>query len=542
MNVRSVWFAGVCASLCGSAIVRAQPCTSRTTRTEPTGVAGTVIRQIVIKSDGTGPMPVVGMWLHVLRPTTSATVVRRQLRYKAADSANAERMGEALRRLRGQRLYADVSMTIDQCVGNDSINVTINTRDAWTLTPVLRIVPPATVSGGIDDRNLFGTGRALSITDDRNIRGHGGSFALTDPWLFGTDVVASLGVSGIAGNQLQRVSLRHRELSPADPWRMEVLLNRQIFSHLGDSVPTRRALFGSAQFGRIVGDATHAIMVPYLGVEFDSTDFSMLGRTDTAATTRSRAFAGVDLGLSRRAAVFDTVSWIVPKRGLLDVPVGLEGDVLVAPGHDRAQHAYAARYDAWIGRVWMPTRGRLITADAWTSGFLGNVREDHISRASVSAYGEAWRGFWGGRVLIEQLLQVDRDRRLLSLTNINTDPTYSAVPRTFRFANRTVATSLERSFHVRPLGRGSVLDAALFTAGSVRWDSPVPTTPRHLAVAVVGARLRVLAANGVVSSTRVDVSFPVASNARIPRRLLLSVTAGPLFDAARLRDGRRRHP
>lgn len=532
----------VCVSVCGSTVLRAQTCTSRTTRTQPTDVAGTIIRQIVIKSEGTGPMPVVGMWLHMLRPTTSATVVRRQLRYKADDSADAELMGEALRRLRRQRLYADVSMTIDQCVGNDSINVTINTRDAWTLTPVLRIVPPATVSGGIDDRNLFGTGRALSITDDRNIRGHGGSLGLSDPWLFGTDIVASLRVSGIAGNQLQRISIRHRELSPADPWRTEVLINRQIFSRLGDSVPTRRTLFGSVQSGRIVGSVTHAITVPYVGVELDSTDFSLLGRTDTAATTRARAFAGVEMGVSRRAAMFDTASWIVPNRGLLDLPIGLEGDLLVAPGHDRVQRADAARYDVWIGRMWMPTRGRLITADAWTSGFLGNVREDHISRASVSAYGEAWHGFWGGRVLMEQLLQVDRDRRLLSLTNINTDPTFSAVPRSFRFANRTISSSLERSFHLRPLGRGSVLDAALFTAGSVRWDSPVPTTPRHLAIAVVGARFRVLAANGIVSSTNLDVSYPVASNARIPRRLLLTISAAPLFDVARLRDGRRRHP
>lgn len=542
MTMRLMWSVALCVSACGSVVARAQTCTSRTTRTVPTGVAGTVIRQIVIKSEGTAPMPVVGMWLHVLRPTTSATVVRRQLRYKAEDSANAEIMGEALRRLRRQRLYADVSMTIDQCVGNDSINVTINTRDAWTLTPVLRIVPPATISGGFDDRNLFGTGRALSITDDRNIRGHGGSLGLTDPWLFGTDIVASLLVSGIAGNQLQRLSLRHRELSPADPWRTEVLINRQIFSHLGDSVPTRRALFGSVQLGRIVGDVARAITVPYIGVELDSTDFSVLGRTNTTATTRARAFAGLELGMSRRAALFDTASWIVPQRGLLDVPIGLEGDVLVAPGHDRAQNAYATRYDAWIGRMWMPTRGRLITADAWTSGFLGNVREDHISRASISGYGEVWHGFWGGRLLMEQLLQVDRDRRLLSLTNINTDPTFSAVPRSFRFANRTISGSLERSFHLRPLGRASVLDAAAFTAGSVRWDSPVPTTPRHLAIAVVGARLRVLAANGIVSSTRVDLSFPVASNGRIPRRLLLSVTASPMFDAARVRDGRRRHP
>lgn len=120
--------------------------------------------------------------------------------------------------------------------------------------------------------------------------------------------------------------------------------------------------------------------------------------------------------------------------------------------------------------MWIPSRGQLVAVDAWTSGFLGNVREDHISRLSLNGSGQSWRGFWSSGVFVEQLLPVDRDRRLLSLGAISTDPTFSAVPKGFRFANRTAATSIERSFHIRPLGGASILDGSLFTAGSVRWD------------------------------------------------------------------------
>ncbi len=157
-----------------------------------------------------------------------------------------------------------------------------------------------------------------------------------------------LRVSSIAGSPMQRASIRHRELSGADPWRVELVVNRQRFGSLGDSVATRRALFGSALIGRIIGSTARAITVPYVCIELDSAEFSMLGPADMISATRARAFAPAEIGISRRAATFHTASWIVPNRGFLDVPLGLEGDVLFAPGRDRGQDALAARYDAWI--------------------------------------------------------------------------------------------------------------------------------------------------------------------------------------------------
>jgi hypothetical protein len=56
----------------------------------------------------------------------------------------------------------------------------------------------------------------------------------------------------------------------------------------------------------------------------------------------------------------------------------------------------------------------------------------------------------------------------------------------------------------------------------------------------VGLRLRVVSTNGLVNSTRIDLSYPALTNSRIGRRPLLSISLGPLFDVARQRDGRRR--
>src|SRR5207244_3279278 len=98
---------------------------------------------------------------------------------------------------------------------------------------------------------------------------------------------------------------------------------------------------------------------------------------------------------------------------------------------------------------------------------------------------------------------------------------------------------VERAVHVVPFGRASMIDAGVFGAGSLRWDAP-NTTARSFAVAAAGVRLRVVSTNGLVNSTRLDLTYPVLRNAPIARRPLLSISLGPLFDVARQRDGRRR--
>src|SRR6185312_15249850 len=126
-------------------------------------------------------------------------------------------------------------------------------------------------------------------------------------------------------------------------------------------------------------------------------------------------FAGVVLELARRSARFDTLGWIAPHRALADVAQALEFDALVAPGYDVAQRASVLRYDAWMGRLWLPGREHVISADAWTSGVLGNVRRNQISRASLTGFAAARNGYWGAHALVEQIIDADPDTRVLTL-------------------------------------------------------------------------------------------------------------------------------
>ena len=79
-----------------------------------------------------------------------------------------------------------------------------------------------------------------------------------------------------------------------------------------------------------------------------------------------------------------------------------------------------------------------------------------------------------------------------------------------------------------------------FLAGSYRWRVESDSVPNHeLKAAVVGARLRVLSANGTVNSIRLDVGYPFIRSDILSKSPFLIVTFGSLFDVSRQRDGRR---
>jgi hypothetical protein len=276
-----------------------------------------------------------------------------------------------------------------------------------------------------------------------------------------------------------------------------------------------------------------------VGVEFDSAaSISSSRRVLAAGAPHVRSFLGADVGVSRRTAVFDTASWVVPGRGFLDVPLGWEGDAVLGTGWQREAGVPAMRADAWLGRVWLPTRGHLVMLDAWSSGYIGRgLDANHIERLSGAWYGHAARGMWGARITAERLLELDPDLRFLSLMP-SADYSAPVIRGYTGRSGRSIAGSVERSVHLFQTGAASVLDGGAFVAGSYRWQ--VTDMPNNqLRAGVVGGRLRLLSANGAVSSVRVDVGYPVILSETLARKPFAVVTFGSLFDVSRQRDGKR---
>jgi hypothetical protein len=480
-----------------------------------------------------------------LHPSSRVETIRRQLLFAPGDTVDTLLVGETMRRLRRSRLFSDAVLVAQRCQGEGSASTSLvlRTRDSWTLRPTARLRTPSSLSLGVEERNLFGTGRTLAVTSEMSSRGTGAGVTFVDPWLFGRDVAASFRLAKLGGTHTFRTSLRNHEYSVFDSWRAEANLARLSY---GDTVSAERALHSIAAMllaGRRIGaPSPTGVTMLLAGVEFDSAAAISASRRLPADAPADmphvRSFLGADLGILRRTAAYDTASWIVPGRGFLDIPIGWETESVVAGGYEREARTPTAKVDAWLGRVLVPRHGRIITLDGWLSGYAGRgVDANHIARVSAGWYQEAPRGMWSARLTAERLFEVDPDRRALSLLPL-TDYTAPVVRPYAVRGGRSIAGSLERSFHVAQVAAASVVDAGAFVAGSYRWQ--VDSVPGgQLRAGVVGTRFRLLSANGGVSSVRVDVGYPVLLSGALRRNPFAVLTIGTIFDVIRQRDGRR---
>lgn len=504
-------------------------------------LSGARISSVEVLTDGPS-LPGLAHYGSVLHPVTRTATIRRQLLFAAGDTIDTLLVGETLRRLRRLRLYSDAVVMARQCDGTGDAALTIRTRDAWSLRPTARLRASNQLSLGIEEKNLFGSGRSLSLTHEMTTRGSGAAVSLNDPWLFGSDVAGSIRVATLGGAHTLRAGLRNHEYSVFDRWRLEGNLARHSYGDTNVAERTQHTVAAMAMVARRVGSAPHVVTLLAVGVEFDSAAAVSAAPSRRLAATpdgpRVRSYLGVDLGLQRRTAVFDTVGWVAPGRGFLDVPLGWESDAIVGGGWERVAHTPAMRLDGWMGRIWLPRRGALLMLDGWASGYLGRgVDRNQIVRASVSWFAEARGGMWGGRASAERLAELDPDLRGLSLmpkADYTTPVLGVYAPR----GGRSVAASAERNFHLLRAGASSMLDLGGFLAGSYRWDVR-DVAGERLKAGVVGTRLRLLSANGAVSSVRVDLGYPVVRSAALPNHGFLVLTVGSLFDVSRQRDGRR---
>jgi hypothetical protein len=478
-------------------------------------------------------------FLGALHHASRDQTLRRQLLFAPGDTVDTLLVGETMRRLRRQRLFSDAVIIARQCDGDGGVALLVRTRDAWTLRPTARLRTPSSLSLGMEERNVLGTGRAVALTSEMSSRGAGGALTISDPWLFGSDVAGSLRLASLAGAHATRASLRNHEYSVFDRWRVEASAGKLSY---GDTASADRALHtlnGIFLVGRRVGNAPNSVTLLTVGAEFDSAaGISSSRRVAVAGAPHVRSFLGGDLGFILRTARFDTASWVVPGRGFLDVPLGWETDVVVGTGWQRDAHVPAIHADGWLGRVWLPRRGQIIMADAWSSGYIGrDIDANLIQRFSGAWYGEAPRGMWGARLTAERLFELDPDLRLLSLMP-SADYTAPAIRGYTGRTGRSLTASMERTVHLAQVGAASMLDAGTFVAGSYRWQvEDVPGS--QLRAGVVGGRLRLLSANGTVNSVRVDVGYPVVLSSIVAKRPFALLTIGTLFDVSRQRDGRR---
>jgi hypothetical protein len=541
---------------------------------------GRPIREITVHSEAPDRLPFeMAAALHV---TTREHVIRSRLLFSVGDRLDSLRVAESLRQLRALRFLAGASIRAD--CDTAGATVTVTTRDSWSMWPRIAYRGASRSSAGLEELNLFGTGRSVQLYvrgDDGQV-GIGGSYA--DPTLLGHRAVGVVSHDAFRHGSGWQASLHTLDRGVFAPWGFTLAVGRSTRQSVtrgalrspGDSVRRNSAV---ATISRRVTFSPSGALLLMTGIEAERTALAAgPGLPVVGPTGVRRTLVAADIGLARRSAQFVDAPWLLPvssDRALrtltsAELPVGIEFEGMLGLGRELSARRPAAHLDVWAGRQWalglrsVGTVKRppaaLLSADAWVSGYYVDGSSPRWSagtvRASIGAVAPARRGLWSARISGELLSNPDPDVRSLALS----DPAIRAVPGSHRLAESALTGSVERTIPVRTVNRTYALDFALFGAGSMRWDAaraaPLGTTscggtsgsgasmardgcnaegPERLAIGSVGAGLRLTPTQFGRATIRLDIGFPIVRSAAISPRPYFGVSVAPAFGSGRLR-------
>ncbi|MDQ6611068.1 MAG: hypothetical protein M3Y64_01435, partial [Gemmatimonadota bacterium] len=466
------------------------------------------IRHVDIVTNGPHSLRVVGTAFDRMHARTRAGTVRRELLFAPGQRLDSLAVAESLRRLRELGFLDDVFLVARACNGPtdaDSVDVTVVTRDAWSAS-VSGSTHMSGASIGLAERNVLGTGRTVRLGLQADHNGFNRSIGVRDPAFLGSGLIADVRLSQISRGASWQASVTTRRRALVDPWTLELRAG----SYDRGATPLHQSATKRSSASVIVGrrltdaDAGNAVYL-LTGGEADNSRLSS-GPHDRVIGPSSinRRYVGALIGLAVQATHFDTLSWLLPAGGIVDVPHGVETQFVAGPGRDRTNDQIAGHFDAWIGLAHTLGYSNVVYSDLWASGYAGKANLRQLSlRASIVAARKASRGQWKLRLTAERMSSPDPDVRALA----SFDVTSRLLLPSFRLANDAVSVSAERSVHLREVIRGSMLDAALFTAGSLRHEPASIHAAMNASVVTVGAGLRLLPTRSPRSGVRLDVGL-----------------------------------
>ena len=433
----------------------------------------------------------------------------------------------------GRSTFDDVWLEARRCPDSVGVDLTVSVRDAWSTEPSARFASSSSTIG-INESNLLGTGREASVYLRQDESRIGAGLMLHDPWVRGTNVSSTLRLEDFRDGQEIRWNTQLRRLSVFDPWQMESVVARSLRRGVrpnGDLFERRHA---NVLVGRLVHATSTSATSVLIGAEGERIDLL----ADTAARlvgpdSVDRRFIGGDIGLRRETAAYDTLTWLLPRNTLVDIPVGFETEAVVGMGQDLVTRHPLAHVDVWSGRIWMLGHNHFLETDLSTSGYVGNGRIEAGSlRGTTTLFSRATRGVWLAQMAAQMLSDPDPDVRTLATTDL----TLRSMDDVRRFARTALAGFLERDVRLHDAGRAYSVDAAVFTAGSMRWGLAASDTAR-VYVASVGAGLRLSPARNGRGTFRLDVGYPVLYRG-IRQRPYVNLSILPWLGAQRSRDGK----
>ena len=522
----------------------AATCDTIVSRTTAAELSGLRIHSLSVRALPPATLPGgAGKLVSHLHRTTRPATILRDFPIAAGDTVDTLVVGESMRRLRQRPYLADAQLIGARCAPGSAVDLTIVTSDKWSLNPSFAAQAGSSY-GGVEERNLLGSGRAGNLSLATREGRIGGALGYTDPYLLRLPLYLRMRVAEYGDGDEVRVRFRNAEQSIHDEWRYQLAISRyrrdthkeEAFG--GSSVLVAQAFHREGAFllvGRRIGEVGASANLILFGFDFER---ASLNAPDNSLTVGpklvERRYHGPTVGYARRAAVFDTVGWLADRQLLVDVPLGVEMEGLLGGGREDVSRHAAAFGSLWLGKMWVPGTERLASFDFWSSGYrIGNRNnfDAASSRALMSYYTRHGSALYSVHVAAEKLVNPDPDVKALQTF----DPTLALIPAVYRLSENAAAAEFERATHVRSPIHAFGIDAAIFAAGSYRTASALSQRD-HFGVAAVGAGLRLLPATQGSGSLRLDVLYPVLSSPGTRRGFTLAASITPWLQANRQRE------
>lgn len=486
-----------------------------------------------------------------MRQRTHPDVIRRELLFVPGDTVDTLRVAESLRRLRKLAFleYARVDARDCPGPGGPSLVLTVITRDGWTARPEIK---PGKGSAriGLTERDLFGTGRTVSLDVVSHNRSLGVGVSTSDAFGFGTGVTTHARFQRYYNGTIRALSFARRQTSVTDRWRAALDLWDQRYepgaSSGNDFLRTGGDLIGGLRISK-ENDAHVIYLLGGAESEYTSLIAGSAIQAQLVGPARvDRRFTGPQAGVSVLSGTYDTLTWLLPGGAVVDIPRTIEGELVIGMGAgaissgelfgpvERHRTNFMTHYTGWLGHEWLPTRTSRAVADVWASGYSGlHEWQSGRVRAAVSAQRAASNGLWELSLAGEQLTDPDPDVRALSIF----DRTLAFVPNRSRLAESALTMSLDRTRHLARVSSSLELDGSVFGALSKRWD-PATTVGNSddFALGVLGVSVGLAPRRAGRATVRLDYGVPVFAPPGLRRSPRVSITLMPWLGSGRHRD------
>jgi hypothetical protein len=503
---------------------------------------GTRVGQITVRARNIEtPFKFATTLAHYVHRSTQLNVAMNELSFAPGQVMDSLEIKESVRRLRATGLYSEIILEGTQCTPGVT-DMTLWTRDAWSLKSSLRFAEAGTSRATFSEVNVLGTGRAIALTGE-NVNGRNAlAFSLIDPHLFNTRIRGAALLRTFSDGRAWVWSLRTREQSDRDVWRaaftstQERRLGNDSATSTNIDITKRADAFTLTRLLAINEFAAYALVV---GAEHEFADENVTQPGGSLShNSVQRNFSAPLLGLSRRSRRFGSIDWLVPGQAPAELREGLDGEVVFGMGHELFRDTRITHLDGWAGITELLGPNTVFTGDVWSSGYWSHDSvQNGTLRAALTVIRKAQRGMWIVRGGWEHIYNPDPD--VFALSTI--DPLLRLLAPASRLAEQAASASAERSLHMFSSEGRWVLDGALWVSLSDRRRSfdGIALDPANYRAMIVGIGFRQIRNQPTQAPIRLDIGRAVWRSQGLPNRWIAVLSTVPWINAGRTRDGLR---